>query len=125
MIFTAPVVAGSGRGKDLRVPTLNVPIDSVPSECEKGIYACFVQINDRIYSAAMHYGPRTVFHDSTSCEVHLLDMAIESTPSHVKIEIIRRLRNVQNFDSPEELQQQMMRDMEEARAILMTKVSTL
>ena len=52
-------------------------------------------------------------------------MGIESTPSHVKIEIIRRLRNVQNFDSPEELQQQMMRDMEEARAILMTKVSTL
>ncbi|OGJ56689.1 hypothetical protein A3D88_02840 [Candidatus Peribacteria bacterium RIFCSPHIGHO2_02_FULL_52_16] len=124
-IFTATVVAGSGRGKELRVPTINVDISSVPKECAEGIYACFVRIENHVYKAAMHYGPRPVFRDTPSCEVHLIDATIASSPTFVDIESIKRLRDVQTFDSVENLKHQMMRDIAEARAILDTTTATL
>lgn len=125
MIFTAPVVIGSGRGKDLRVPTINVDITSVPMDFGEGIYACFVQIGNQIYKSAMHYGPRPVFNDVPSCEVHLLDADLSTAPAEIRIEVVQHLRDVQNFDSAEKLQQQMMKDIDEARAILGTSDSAL
>lgn len=66
----------------------------------------------------MHYGPRPVFHDTESCEVHLIDASPTRVPVEVTVETVARLRDVRDFPTVEALQEQMDRDIEEARAIL-------
>lgn len=127
MTFEAHVITGSGRGRELRVPTLNLDLRDVPQDLPEGIYACYVHWETRNqkpatnkpgYAAAMHYGPRPVFEDSTACEVHLIDTVLETTPETVTIDVVERLREVQNFPSQEKLIEQMQRDIEQCRSIL-------
>lgn len=67
---------------------------------------------------AMHYGPRPVFNDDVSWEVHVLDRTIETPPETVTVTILERLREVRDFPSKEELMAQIGTDIEQVRAIL-------
>ncbi len=67
---------------------------------------------------AMHYGPRPVFKDSVSLEVHVLDAHLASVPSSIDVEIIGRIRDVENFESPEALTLRIRKDIQEARGML-------
>lgn len=116
--FTAHTESGRGRGKDLGVPTLNLVLADVHPDLEDGIYACFAMINGRRMRAAMHLGPRPVFKDSKTCEIHLLDASLPSPPPAVTIDVVGRLREVHDFPSTEALQRQMQKDINDARAML-------
>ena len=123
--FKAPVVRGSGRGKKLEVPTLNFERTAAPQGLSDGIYACFVNVEGKIFPGVMHFGPRPVFQDSASCEIHIIDAAILNPPTHVEIEVIMKLRDVQDFPGPEALVEQMRTDIVDARAILSVSDSSL
>ena len=116
--FQAAVIAGSGRGKKLGSPTMNLDLFAVPPHLKEGIYACRALIDGSWESAAMHYGPRPVFKDSTSCEVHLIDRAIVMAPELLEVQVVAFLRDVRDFASVEELQAQIAQDIEQTRAIL-------
>ena len=120
MQFTASVIKGSGRGKYLGTPTINLNVAEVPQDLEYGIYACKCQFSDVSFqmSAVLHYGPRPVFKDTVSCESHLLDEIPSKTPDSLTVEIIQKLRDVQDFASVEALKEQILNDIAEARAIL-------
>lgn len=66
----------------------------------------------------MHYGPRPAHDLPLSCEVHILDQAIENRPESVSIEIISRIRDVRDFENQKQLQEAIQSDIAEARAIL-------
>lgn len=122
MQFAARVITGAGRGKKIGTPTMNVHLDDVPKELKEGIYACRVQlgVGEKGWTdAVLHYGPRPVFKDSLSCEVHILDQLIHNPPEKITVEIIKRLRSVQDFPSPEALKEQIEKDIEEARNTFM------
>lgn len=128
MKFTARIITGRGRGKRIGTPTINLALEDVPEDLEEGIYACWVTStkyeirNTRFKSkAVMHYGPRPVFKDSASCEIHLLDEPIDLSDGTLEIEVIERMRDVQNFPSPEELIAQIKADIALSREILMKK----
>ncbi len=118
--FTAKVVSGAGRGKDMGTPTINVDLQDVPAELQEGIYACSVQFegNNSEKIGALHYGPRPVFHDSVSCEVYVLDEVIQEAPSSLTITMYDRLRDVEDFDSPASLQKQIEKDIQDIRGIM-------
>jgi riboflavin kinase/FMN adenylyltransferase len=118
--FRAHVVSGSGRGKRLGVPTINLNLRDVPRELGEGIYACLVHLDEatKPLRAALHYGPRPVFKDTVACEVHLIDTALHSDPESLTVEVIGRIRDVANFPSPSALKEQILRDIEDARAML-------
>lgn len=118
--FHASVIRGSGRGKDLGAPTINVSMSDVPKELEHGIYACWVvgAWHAKPLPAAMHYGPRPVFKDIDSCEVHLLNTVIEEAPASIEIDVVAYLRPVQDFESPALLMQQIADDIARAHTIL-------
>ncbi|MBI3336037.1 riboflavin kinase [Candidatus Peregrinibacteria bacterium] len=122
MQFTASIIKGSGRGNRIGTPTMNLNLEQVPKELEPGIYACRCQLKPESWElkAVLHYGPRPVFKDTSSCEVHFLDIAPTATLDSLTVEIIQKLREVQDFSSVEELQKQIQRDIAEARAILKT-----
>lgn len=115
MQFTANVIKGSDRGRHLGTPTINLSLEKIPPELEYGIYACRCPL-----SAVLHYGPRPVFKDIPSCEVHILDESPEKTPTTLTVEIIHKMREVQDFPSVEDLKKQIQKDIDAARAILKT-----
>ena len=121
--FTAKSIAGSGRGTSLGCPTVNLDTSDVPEDLEEGIYACHAIIDGHMYHAVMHYGPRPTFNDTRSCEVHLLeDIQSNSFPESVIVRIYGRIRDVENFESVEDLKERVKEDIKEAYAILCNHV---
>ncbi len=116
--FTARVVSGSGRGKDIGAATMNVDLSDVPKDLEEGIFAVMVNVDGKDLKAAMHYGPRPVFQDSKSCEVHVIDEVILHAPHTIEVTIVERLRDVTDFPSKDALMEQITKDVEQARGIL-------
>ncbi len=66
----------------------------------------------------MHFGPRPVFKDSGSFEVHILDAEPKKIPETVDLQIIARIRDVSDFPSPEALVERIQQDIAETRGIL-------
>lgn len=118
MQFVAHVIIGSGRGKGMGTPTLNLDLHDIPDDLKEGIYACKAIIDDQTYNAAMHYGPRPVHKDSPSCEVHLLDETINDAPETITVEIVEYVRPVRDFPSEAALIAQIGNDIQRARGIL-------
>ncbi len=118
--FTGRIVAGTARGRTIGSPTLNVNLSDVPMSLHEGIYACFVTIDASVspLPAVMHYGPRPVFAEPLSCEVHLLDLQLPSPPASLTINVIAFIRDVSDFPSKEALREQIQSDIRSARAIL-------
>ncbi|MEK7218865.1 MAG: riboflavin kinase [Patescibacteria group bacterium] len=118
--FSAPVIPGVQRGRKLGVPTFNVRPEDVPPDLRRGIYACFAQLDDDVdhHPAVMHYGPRPVFNDTESCEVHVIGQVVDRQPSRLSVAIVEFIRGVEDYPLPEVLQEQMQSDIAVARAIL-------
>ncbi len=122
--FRARVVTGAGRGRKHGRPTLNLDLADVPSTLAEGIYACAAHIDGRTERAVMHFGPRPVFRDSASCEVHLIDTPVKEAPPHMDVTVVSYLREVRDFPSAAAMYVQIASDVEAARAILDAWVSS-
>lgn len=118
MTIRGKVIQGSGRGRSLGTPTINVDPTSAPGDLQHGVYACFVTLDRTKMMGALHYGPRPVFHDSLSLEVHILDAMITEVPPSIEIEIIGRIRDIRHFASKEELFLRIQTDITEVRGML-------
>ena len=124
MQFSARIISGSGIAGKQNVPTLNLAVEDVPKELHEGIYACRAEIEyantgvRECENGVMHYGPRHVHHLPRSCEVHLLDQTIEKAPQSMAIEVVQRIRDVQDFQDSRQLQKAIQSDIAVARAIL-------
>lgn len=118
--FTARVIPGVQRGRKLGTPTFNFHLEDVPSTLAYGIYACFVHLDDEVnpLPAVMHYGPRPVFKDTVSCEVHVIDELIDRSPKRLTVTVVDQIREVMDFPLTEVLLAQMQSDIAIARNIL-------
>lgn len=118
--FDARVISGSGRGKKIGVPTLNLEI---PDNCSQmlapALYTCMVTINaDSLQMPALlHYGARPTFNDSVSCEIHVFDTIITNTVTSVTVTVLDKIREVQKFNNTAELLAQIDRDITIARTL--------
>lgn len=116
--FTADVTTGSGKGKLIGTPTINLVTDRLPS-MDEGIYACTATLNGKVEKAVMHYGPRPVFQDpKPSCEIHLLDRLLKDSPASLEVTVIGYLREIRDYPTVDGLRYQIERDIDEARAML-------
>jgi len=111
-------VPGKGRGRELGFPTVNLRAPE-NLQLRHGIYACWVRMGGVVYPAALHYGPVLAFgEEDPSLEVHVLDHLLDFTPDRVEVEVVRWIRPVQAFDSPDQLREQIQRDLEACREAL-------
>jgi riboflavin kinase/FMN adenylyltransferase len=116
--FRGPIVHGLGRGHDLGFPTANIsaPGGSKLLPCQ-GIYAVRASLRTEIRDGLLHLGPRPTFAGSPpSIELYILDFDRLIYGETVRVEFLRRLRDVRPFDSAEALVRQMRRDERSARA---------
>lgn len=115
--FRGPVVTGLGRGRDLGFPTANIAAPGggklLPAP---GIYAVRASLRTEIRSALLHLGPRPTFAGSPpSIELYILDFDEDIYGERVRVDFLKRLRDVQPFATAAELVTQMKRDRDMAR----------
>ncbi|MCA9386196.1 riboflavin kinase [Candidatus Dojkabacteria bacterium] len=119
VIVMGKVVHGSGDGKKLGFPTLNIKISDELADFIYGVYAGYVYINDTKYTTAVHYGPRRVFNEDTALlEAHVLEFNEEVYNHIIRLELIEFIRPTLDFSSTEELVEQMHKDVQLVKEVL-------
>ena len=114
------VVRGDQRGRKLGFPTANLAVSSseklIPPS---GIYAVRGATRGGTYDGALHLGPRPTFPGAPpTIELHLLDFERDVYGEEVRVDFVRRLRDVLPFDTVAALIAQMKDDVQEARRVL-------
>ena len=112
------VSTGAGRGRGIGFPTANLKgIETlIPND---GVYAGLVRQSEVPRPAAVHIGTSPTFQDAErKVEVHLIDHHGDLYGRELEVDLLARVRDTQNFDSPDELTQQIAIDLREIRAII-------
>jgi riboflavin kinase/FMN adenylyltransferase len=108
------VVKGDGLGRQLGFPTANLRTENelLP---HNGVYAAYCYVKGRRYHAITNIGVRPTFqgHD-LRIESHILHFKRRLIRSRLRIEFLSRLRAEIRFQSPEELIEQIHKDVEMA-----------
>ncbi|MFC1538841.1 bifunctional riboflavin kinase/FAD synthetase [Candidatus Latescibacterota bacterium] len=112
--FSGKVVAGLGIGEKIGFPTANI----IPLNKEKiipgpGVYGGWIEIDNVNKNALISLGPKPTFdiYEKT-IEIHIPDYYGDLYGKTVKVGFVRKLRNIEKFESPEELKQQINIDLE-------------
>ena len=119
---TGPVIHGDRRGRTINVPTANIQIPAGKVLPAYGIYACWAWVNGQRHPAATSIGIRPTFFTTNppapTIEAHLLDFKRDLYGQPIRLEFVEYLRPEERYDSVEELQEQINRDIEKTREIL-------
>lgn len=109
------VTHGAGRGARIGFATANVDaIDTLlPAP---GVYAGRAQVKGLVRPAALNLGPNPTFGEkSLKVEAHLLDFHGPLYGEPIEVDFLARLRDIQRFNSVDQLQEQLARDVERTR----------
>jgi len=110
---------GAKRGRQLGFPTANLRIAPNKLIPPNAIYASRVDIDGQIYGGATSIGFRPTFGGNTlTVEVFVLDFEGDLYDKLITVWFVQRLRAEKRFATVPALQQQMARDVENARRIL-------
>jgi riboflavin kinase / FMN adenylyltransferase len=113
------VVSGRGVGRTQTVPTLNLATraELIPA---RGVYITRTRDLDaeREWSSITNIGYRPTFgaSDELTIETFLLDPLEGDTPSRIRVEFLRRVRDERKFDTPEALRGQILKDVRAAQS---------
>jgi len=107
---------GTGRGRRLVVPTLNLAAEE-ELRPKTGVYATETIVGGHCYFSATNVGVRPTF-DGThfTVESHLFDFTQELTSGAMEVRFWKRLRDEKKFSGPAELRGQIDRDLARTRA---------
>jgi riboflavin kinase/FMN adenylyltransferase len=106
---------GTGQGRKLVVPTLNLA--TVQEVLPKmGVYATEVVVEEKTCRAVTNVGVRPTF-DGTriTIESHLFDFSEDLTSGHMEVRFRDRLRDERKFFGAAELKEQVLLDIEQAK----------
>lgn len=115
--FSVPgrVQTGTGAGRHLVVPTLNLAYEQelVP---KRGVYVTETTLGSRRYRSATNVGYRPTFNQSgLTIESHLLDFSENVTQGEMEVRFLHRLRDEMQFPSVDALRAQVLGDIERTR----------
>ena len=110
------IKTGTGQGRKLVVPTLNLATEQ---EClpKNGVYATETVAGGKKYRSATNIGVRPTFDGQRlAIESHLFDFSENLTSGAMEVRFWKRLRDEKKFSGPEALRDQVLRDISEAQA---------
>ena len=114
--LTGEVISGTGTGRRFTFPTLNLAAEQelIPA---RGVYitrSC-LEGETRSHRSVTNIGMRPTFNGSAlSVETHLLGAPSAVTPKQMEVRFWKRLREEKKFSGPEELREQIARDIARA-----------
>ncbi|MBA4398151.1 MAG: riboflavin biosynthesis protein RibF [Syntrophus sp. (in: bacteria)] len=115
------VIAGHRRGRALGFPTANLRPDKalIPA---RGIYAVRLLLAGKLHQGVLNIGFNPTFSDSTlSVEAYIFDFDEDIYGQTLEALFIDRIRDEMKFDGPALLVEQIRRDVESAREILISE----
>lgn len=112
------IIRGDGRGKGIGVPTANLHLGShlIPPN---GVYATKAILGDTMYPAVTNIGVRPTFSGKgLAVETHLLGYSgPDCYGERLEVVFLDKIRDEKRFGSPDELKEQIDRDIEQARKL--------
>lgn len=113
------VVPGADRGKELGFPTANIWPDSLKVLPPDGVYATRVRVGGKIFPSVTNIGVRPTFGGGERwIEVHIPGFQGDLYGKKLSLEFVERLRGELRFACPEDLKDQIARDIREAQTII-------
>jgi riboflavin kinase/FMN adenylyltransferase len=115
------IVPGTGQGRKLVVPTLNLRTQQelLP---KLGVYATETIVGGETYRSATNVGTRPTFDGQrVAIESHLLDFSANLTSGEMEVRFLKRLRDEQKFPSSESLRRQVLDDITHARSYFLAR----
>jgi riboflavin kinase / FMN adenylyltransferase len=109
---------GTGQGRKLVVPTLNLATeqDCLP---KIGVYATETVVEGKRYRSATNVGVRPTFDGKrVAIESHLFDSFNDLRSGTMEVRFLKRLRDERKFAGPEELREQVLKDIAQAKEFL-------
>jgi riboflavin kinase/FMN adenylyltransferase len=117
--ITGQVMQGAQRGRLLGFPTANIAVLSERTIPADGVYACFVWVNNRRYSAVTNVGVRPSFAGAErTVEAHLLGFSGDLYGWDLRMEFVDRLRSERRFTDLDDLAGQIQSDAKQAADLL-------
>jgi riboflavin kinase/FMN adenylyltransferase len=108
---------GTGQGRKLVVPTLNLTTEQETLP-KTGVYVTETVLSGGTYRSVTNVGVRPTFDGKRlAIESHLLDFAEALTAGLMKVRFLLRLRDEQKFSGPEALREQVLRDIARAKKL--------
>lgn len=99
--FSARVIHGQGRGRELGFPTAN--LDKPDLDIPHGIYAVNLVLGDHKYLGLMHFGFKDVFAEAVSLEILIKDFSAAIYGENIEVTVLKKIREVQKFSNPDAL----------------------
>jgi riboflavin kinase/FMN adenylyltransferase len=118
MRYSAKVIRGQGRGKQLGFPTFNLEIP--PSfDYKFGVYGAKVWLEEQELMGALHFGTIPTFGQKNPVlEIHVLDYNGDQPFREISFEPLEYLRDIRQFPNPKELSIQVSNDVLKIRELL-------
>ena len=117
--ISGPVIKGRGRGRHIGFPTANIDPDPSLLLPANGVYASLVRLDGQVYPSVTNIGERPTFEsEGRTVEVHLIGFQGDLYSEMLRIDIIDRLREERKFACPDDLRDQIIRDISQAEEIL-------
>lgn len=111
---------GTGIGRKVVVPTLNLGTEQETLP-KLGVYATETAVAGANYQSITNVGMRPTFDGvKLAIETHLFHFDQNLTSGPMTIRFLTRVRDEKRFSGPEELKQQILRDIETARQYFQT-----
>lgn len=108
MQISGVVEKGRTRGKALGFPTANIVLNT---QIGQGIYISQVQLKDRELEAVTFIGAAETFGEKeVKAEIYILDFDEDIYGKEIKVQILKKIRDVEKFGSKEELIKKMKED---------------
>ena len=117
--ITGSVEHGEHIGTKLGFPTANIAVDD-PNKLlpAPGVYAMNALVGGRRYAAMANLGAQPTFHTSApALEVHIIDFSSDIYGQRVTVEFLDKIRDIQTFDSPQALVEQLKDDCSKVKAL--------
>lgn len=106
-------------GTNIGFPTANIKPNFDRLPLASGVYATYCIVDCKKYMSMTNVGAKPTFSDnSISIESFILDFSQNLYGKEIKVEFIKKMRDIIEFQSVEQLKQQLEKDERHAREIL-------
>ncbi len=110
--FTAPVLHGDARGRNLGFPTANQEYPKELLRIKFGVYISRVEIDGKCYKAITNVGIRPTYQtDDVGCETFIKDFSGDIYSKQMKTELLQFIRQEKKFSSVDELKNAILNDV--------------
>ena len=107
------VIHGAKLGRQLGFPTANIDASRL-TDVDNGVYAARIKVAGRNYNAMANIGTRPSVDGQTRLlEIHIFNYRGSLYGRYVKINLLKKIRDEQRFDSIDALKAQLLKDAEE------------